>query len=500
MNARDKAIAVLIALSPAGVLPASSGLLHAQAGPAAEPETPPRIIFEGATVIDGTGAPPRTGMAIVLEGEEIAAVLPVGELNAERRDGAEVVDASSWYAIPGLIESHTHVATMANRARAEFILNRQLYGGITTARDMAGDVRSLMDLQRASLVKEIDAPDLRFAALMAGPEFFTDPRTVSSAAGETPGAVTWMQAVTEETDLREAVTLARGTWATGIKTYAAIDGDLLAAIAAEARRQGIPVWAHVHVGPARALEVARAGVRAMSHVCDVGSAAISDDVFQEGQEGLRSGFVDVDLDDPAIDSVFAAMRRNGTVLDATLRIVVQIGQRRMAAVDTVGARPPGEAPDSARARQGPPPTPPIDRRRRGVRPRCETPDAMALTRKAYEAGVMIAAGTDGMTPPDSLFPALHEEIRLLHEEVGMPMLDVLKAASYHGAVALGLEDTIGTLEPGKHGNIMFLREDPLAGAESLRSVELTVKRGTLYYRRDFVLGDAPLWPGGPPGR
>ena len=520
MNARGKAIAVLMASAAGalvGVLPASSGRLQAQV-PDAEAEPPARIIFEGATVIDGTGAPPRTDMAIVLEGEEIVAVLPVGELGAERRDGAEVVDASAWFAIPGLIESHTHVATMANRARAEFILNRQLYGGITTARDMAGDVRSLMDLQRASLVKEIDAPDLRFAALMAGPEFFTDPRTVSSAAGETPGAVTWMQAITEETDLREAVTLARGTWATGIKTYAAIDGDLLAAIAAEARRQGIPVWAHVHVGPARALEVARAGVRAMSHVCDVGSAAIPDDVFQEGQEGLRSGFVDVDPDDPAIDSVFAAMRRNRTVLDATLRIVVQVGQRRMAAIDTVGAERPVAAGDSARAR-GPrpagdsararadrpdrpdrPPIPPIDRRRRGVRPRCETADAMALTRKAYEAGVMIAAGTDGMTPPDSPFPALHEEIRLLHEEVGMPMLDVLKAASYHGAVALGLEDTIGTLEPGKHANIAFLREDPLAGAESLRSVELTVKRGTLYYRRDFVLGEPPPGPGGPPGQ
>ena len=168
------------------------------------------------------------------------------------------------------------------------------------------------------------------------------------------------------------------------------------------------------------------------------------------------------------------MRRNGTVLDATLRIVVQVGQRRMAVVDTVGAQSPA---------------PPIDRRRRGVRPRCETADAMALTRKAYDAGVMIAAGTDGMTPPDSLFPALHEEMRLLQEDVGMPMLDVLKAASYHGAVALGLEDEIGTLEPGKHANIVFLRDDPLAGTDSLRSVELTVKRGTLYYRRDFVLGE-----------
>ena len=59
---------------------------------------------------------------------------------------------------------------------------------------------------------------------------------------------------------------------------------------------------------------------------------------------------------------------------------------------------------------------------------------------------------------------------------------------------------MGTLEPGKHANIVFLREDRLAGAESLRSVELTAKRGTLYYRRDFVLGAPPERPGGLPGR
>ena len=491
MMFRVGTITVLITL-------AWGGELQAQAGPGEGADAPTRTIFEGATVIDGTGAAARADMAVVVEGEAISAIVPAGELGEELREGAEIVDASDWFAIPGLIEAHTHVATMADRARAEFILNRQLYAGITTARDMAGDVRSLMDLQRASLVKEIDAPDLHFSALMAGPEFFTDPRTVSSAAGETPGAVSWMQAVTGETDLAEVVGLARGTWATGIKTYAAIEGDLLAAITAEAARQGIPVWAHVHVGPARALEVARAGVRSMSHVCDIGSAAIPDDVFQEGQEGRRAGFIDVDLNDPAVDSVFAVMRRNGTVLDATIRVVVEVGQARMAAIDTVNAPRSGEAADSAQARPGPRRAP-IDRRRRGVRPRCGTAEAVVLTRRAYEAGVMVAAGTDGMSPPASDFPALHDEIRLLHEDVGMPMMDVLKAATYHGAVALGMEDEIGTIEPGKQASIVFLRDDPLTGPESLRSVELTVKRGTLYYRRDFVLG-APPPPPGPPGR
>ena len=495
MRARDAVVSILVALATTGVLVARPGALHAQANPA-QSESPARIIFEGVTVIDGTGAGPRTGMAIVVEREEIVAVVPVGELGDEQRDSAEVVDGSAWFAIPGLIESHTHLATMANRARAEFLLNRMLYGGITTARDMAGDVRALMDLQRASLVKEIDAPDLHFSALMAGPVFFTDRRTVASAAGETPGEVSWMQSVSEDTDLVEAVTLARGTWATGIKTYAAIEGDLLSAIAAEARRQGIPVWSHGHVGPARSLEVARAGVRAMSHVCGIGSAAIPDDLFREGQEGLRWGYVDVDLEDPVIDSVYAAMKRNGTVLDATLLLEVEAEQRPLTETDTAAARRRSEFMDSLRARQAPRPPAPVDRQRLGVQASCENTDAFALTRRAYEAGVMIAAGTDRMTPPAFAFPALYDEIRLLNEEVGMPMLEVLKAASLHGAVALGREHRIGTLEPGKHANIVFLSEDPLAGAESLRSVRLTVKRGTLYYGDDFVLGEPP---GGPPG-
>lgn len=508
MTTRNDKSTIPVAMATVAMLAAP---LHPQArggagpSPAAPHQT--RTIFENTTVIDGTGAPARPGMAIVVEGDAITAIVPVQDLGEDIREGAEIVDASAWFAIPGLIESHTHLATVANRDRAEFLLNRQLYGGITTARDMAGDARALLELQRASLVKEIPAPDLHFAALMAGPEFFTDRRTATSAAGETPGAVPWMQAVTPDTDLREAVTLARGTWATGIKTYAAIEGDLLAAIAAEATRQGMPVWSHVHVGPARSLEVARAGVRAMSHVCDIGSAAIPDDVFREGQEGRRSGFVDVDLDHPAVDSVFAAMRQSGTVLDATLRITLRVTRAFATGIDSVRAArdsaralPPGAAGDSTRAgrprdagdspgaRPDDPRPTPIDRRRRGVRAMCSTEDAMDLTRRAYEAGVMIAAGTDGMTPPDSVFPALHEEIRHLHEGAGLPMMEVLKAATYHGAVALGLEDSIGTLEPGKHANIVFLRGDPMAGPASFRSVELTVKRGTLYYRKDFVLG------------
>ena len=118
-----------------------------------------------------------------------------------------------------------------------------------------------------------------------------------------------------------------------------------------------------------------------------------------------------------------------------------------------------------------------------------------MTRRAYEAGVRIAAGTDGMTAPDNEWPALFEEMEFFHDRVGMPLADVYQSASLHGAMMLGLADQLGTLEAGKYANVMFLAEDPLSDLESLRSVRFTLKRGKRFDRADFELGS--LLP--PPG-
>ena len=56
-----------------------------------------------------------------------------------------------------VVNQRVKIATVANRARAEFLLNRYIHAGITTVRDMAGDARSLAELQRAALVGEIPA-------------------------------------------------------------------------------------------------------------------------------------------------------------------------------------------------------------------------------------------------------------------------------------------------------------------------------------------------------
>jgi imidazolonepropionase-like amidohydrolase len=206
----------------------------ASAACAAAPE-PALTIYRGATVIDGKRAPPKPGMAIVTRGERIEAIVPDSEVARYARN-ARVIDAHGLYAIPGLIDSHVHLATAPNRRYAEALLRRYVYGGVTAVRDMAGDARLLADLSRAALLGEIPAPDIAYAALMAGPEFFKDPRTVDSARGAVAGAVPWMRAVTPSTDLMLAVAEAKGTGATAIKIYADLPGELVKHITDEAHR------------------------------------------------------------------------------------------------------------------------------------------------------------------------------------------------------------------------------------------------------------------------
>ena len=86
--------------------------------------------------IDGTGAPARPGTSIVVEGERIVAVLP--DAQADMR-GARVVDLQGRHVIPGLIDTHVHLATPPDADAARKTLRRQLYSGVTAVRSKVVD-------------------------------------------------------------------------------------------------------------------------------------------------------------------------------------------------------------------------------------------------------------------------------------------------------------------------------------------------------------------------
>jgi imidazolonepropionase-like amidohydrolase len=279
------------------------------------------VVYRHANLIDGTGAPLRADMAVVVDGETIKAVVRDSDLSPVQLQGAQIVDLSGRYLLPGLIDSHQHLATPPRRRAAQAWLRRDLYGGITAVRDMADDLREVADLARAARLGEIEAPDIYYAALMAGPSFFDDPRTQAAAQGAVAGKVPWMQAIDDRTNLRSAVAMARGTGAIAIKVYANLPARLVERITAEAHRQKMQVWAHGMVFPATPAEVAAAGVDVMSHVCYL-AYQVSERRPARYQDRFPVDYAKLRGDNPVMASLFADMKRRGIILDATLRVYV----------------------------------------------------------------------------------------------------------------------------------------------------------------------------------
>ena len=428
----------------------AASLIVAAPSHAAEP-----VLYANVAVIDGTGSPARLNQDVLIDGERIVAIGAHDSLNGQA-DAARRVDLGGRFIIPGLIDSHVHLATPPNRMRAEAILRRQLYGGVTAVRDMADDLRAVGDLARASLVGEIAAPDIYYAALMAGPPFFEDPRVLSVSRGFAPGTAPWMQAIDDKTDLRTAVTLARGTSASAIKIYADLPAERVKAITAEAHRQKLMIWAHSAIFPARPAEVIAAGADVISHVCYLGYEAQPKMLeAYEDRTPVDETLLAKTGDDPVVARLYSAMQKHGTILDATGSLFVKFEAERKAD----------------------PKAKPL---------RCSGARTIRLTQQAWRAGIPISTGTDYVNPAGDAWPEVHAELRYLAHDVGMPPLSVIHSATLVGARAAGRDKDMGSIEPGKLANFVVLTADPLADIDNIERIEMTVKRGREYRRADFT--------------
>ena len=411
-----------------------------------------RVVYRHVTLIDGTGAPARRDMAVITRGPLIEAVLADAALTPAQLGGARTVDLSGRFLLPGLIDSHQHLATPPNRARAEALMRRDLYSGITATRIMADDLRSIAELDREARVGEIAGPDLYFAALVAGDSFFEDPRTRAISGGWTPGQTPWAQAIDAQTDIPRAIAIARGTGATAIKIYANLSAELVGRLAAEAHRQHLQVWAHAEVFPATPAGVIAAGPDTVSHTC-----YLAYQLFEHPPQSYQQRFpIDpapfVHGDNPVMAALFRQLRARGIILDATLR-VYQEGERQAAAAH----RPPN----------------------------CTLDLAALLTARAHRVGVLISAGTDGDAPASAAYPALFDELELLVRRAGLTPLEAIRAATQIGAMAMGQGRNMGVVAPGYAANLVVLERDPVANIANMRSVLFTVKRGHRLDRADY---------------
>ncbi len=355
-------------------------------------------------------------------------------------DSFNIMRMEGKYLLPGLIDAHVHVATDPSgtdkREHTLDVLQRMLHSGITTVRDMAGDARTLAGLSRDALTGDIVSPDIYYSALMAGPVFFSDPRTGEASKGSASGKMPYMLAVTDSTNLMLAIAEAKGTGATGIKLYANLSASLVGKIVAEASKQNLMVWGHAWLQIANPSDLVKAGVHSISH---------SPLIIHEKLDTIPSLWKNQYHDDkfwdsvtPNFSSLFELMKVHHTILDATLLTYKQWGEE-----------------DSSM--------------------RYNYEIAKRITAQAYKAGVTIAAGTD-----DDQKEFVQKEIELMVKDAGFAEIDAIIAATLNGAKVLNIDSIRGTVSVGKIADLLLLNKNPLENIKNIELVYLVIKDGKIF--------------------
>jgi hypothetical protein len=374
--------------------------------------------------------------------------------------GARVIDGTGKYLIPGLIDAHIHLGTLTHRTPeiTQALLRNAFMGGVTTGRDMGSRMGIVRPLAARAALDTTPWPRVYYSAVMAGPgSWFEGERGPQMAEGGPIGASPLVRLIDDTTDLRAAVTAAKQAGATGVKLYNTIPLPILRPLVAEAKRQGLKVWAHLAVDPVTPTQLIEAGVEVVSHADQLAAEVVPyppPGTPVEVRRAMRGEtFRTATPETPAFAQLFRTMRERGTILDATLYIMTP-------------------RPDSA----GRVPESPLYQ------------FATRMVRGAYRAGVPIVAGTDDMARNA---PNIHVELQLLTDTVGMSTADALRAATSVAARAIGASDSLGTVQPGKLADLVLLRADPLADIANTQAI-IGVMKGGHWVVRETPMRAIPL--------
>lgn len=389
-------------------------------------------VIRNVTLLDGTGAAPVPGQALIVEGRRISWIGPEAQL-PEGSDG-HAIDGQGGTIMPGMINCHVHLtndgspdlfgqverdSVTVSALRGYLNLQATLQSGVTSVRDCGAANGIALDLARA-----VDD------GLVPGPRIRAAGRVITMTGGhghfigrEADGPAGVRQATRAEIKAGAHFIKAMATGGVltpgVVPTQTALQPDELEQVAREAHN---------------------AGRRAACHA--IGNEGIKN-AIRAGIDSIEHGFY---LDDEALE---LALDR-GTVLVPTLIAVNQIVNN-----GKTGAMPAWVV-EKAESESG------------------HHRESFAA---AVRSGMKVAAGTDAGTPfnPHTYLP---QELALM-VDYGMRPMDAVVAATRNAAENLGLAPDVGTLEVGRLADIVVVDGDPSSDITAAGRVRFVMKDGVL---------------------
>lgn len=450
------------------------------------------VAFTHVTVIDATGAPPKADVVVVVAGDRIVAIDTSS--NPVPPEGAQVIDATGKFLIPGLWDMHFHLddpemwSTGLSREDKERVLPLLIANGVTGVRDMAGSLEQLQQWKLKIAIGQMLGPRI----VAAGP-------FVDGPSARWPGSLT----VASEAEARAAVRALRGRGADFIKVYSRLPRQAFFALTDEAKKLGMDVAGHAQ-DLVSAGEVSDAGQKSMEHLDGVMLACSTEEVafrreIARGYDERRDTIDPLVRGNPKVLNTYSAEKcavlfarfvRNGTWQVPTL----YNEWRHANTTDSVLTQ-------DARIRYYPKP---FQEHWKGVSARDKTrPERLTrlqayyeslfrLVRDMHRAGVGILAGSDfGAQEYSFAGFSLHDELRVF-VQAGMTPMEAIQSATLNAARFLGMTDAFGTVEVGKVADLVLLDADPLDDIRSTQKIAAVVVGGRVFTRSELrrMLADA----------
>ena len=395
-----------------------------------------RTLFRNATVVDGTGADPAPADIAIEDGR----IVEVGT----GLDGDESVDLAGKAVLPGLFDCHTHVVVSSIDTmrliqtpfsyrffQAAKNLEATIRIGITTVRDAGG-----ADLGIKQAVED---------GLVAGPRMHISLSMLSQTGGHGDGWMPYGGSVrallTKHPGVPETIVDGPDEMRHKVRELVRMGADVIkvATSGGVLSPRDKPTHAHFRPEELEVLveEATAAGIFVMAH------AQAASGIKNAIRAGIRSIDHGIYLDDEAIE----LMLERGTWLVPTL-----VAPRGVIDAADAGASIPEAS--VAKAREV-----------------VETHTASFA--KAVAAGVKVAMGTDsGVTPHGENLREL-----ALMVEGGMTPMQAIEATTRSAAELMGLQDELGTLEPGKRADLVVVDGDPLDVATLADRISAVYKDG-----------------------
>ncbi len=397
-----------------------------------------RTLVRAGHLLDVKTGQLLSDQTIVVTGDTIQSIGPTSSVAAQSSD--KVVDLSGLTVLPGLIDVHTHltmnpdfdpfleVTSTSAKEAINGVVNARttLMAGFTTVRNVGADGFVDVDLRDAINSGQVAGPHMQVSGPLIGitgghcdenllPIQY---HVVGEGVADGIPAVQHMvrQNIKYGADLIK-ICATGGVLSKGDDPNAAqFTLEEMQAIVADAHRLGRKVAAHAH-GEQGILWATEAGVDSIEH-----GSYITD-------EGI------------------AAMKQHGTYLVPTLYLedwLIASGhlpafyQQKMIDVTAV---------------------------------------AKANIRRAMQAGVKIAMGTDAAVYPHGLNA---HELDVYVNQMGMTPLAAVQTATINAADLMGWTAKTGTLEPGKWADIIAVEKNPLDDIRTLQDVKFVMKAGVVY--------------------